>query len=170
MNTCPYCGTGVAADQKGSYYCGFCNMKGFVPGEDGSRNERWKEKEFISNDDFNKTTPELMTYNTFNLLQLLKLLREERRSFFKHIAVFKKAGQETNEFKEIEVETGNEYENITRKTWVVENILRDRIGYVPERVTDQLLITVAKRMDQERNKKPMMIKKNSPELKQGISR
>lgn len=162
MKTCPYCGTGVDAGSSGSYYCGFCEMKGFLPSEDGARKDRYGMKEFIDHSDINKTTPELMTYHTGDLLRLLKVLREGRRDYFHHITTFKKAGNETDEFKQDEKEAGDEYENLTRKTWIVENILKDRIGYIPQRVTDQLLETVYNRVMQERNQKPMIIKKNEP--------
>lgn len=170
MNTCPYCGSGVAAED-GIYFCGFCQMKGFQPSEDGTRQSRYQLKPYISHDDLKKTTPELMTYHTVDLLKVLKMLREERRSYFHLVSVFKKAGNETEEHRQSEKDTGNDYEEMTRKTWVVENILKDRIGYIPQRVTNQLLETVMQRSEQERNMKPMTIKKKEPELKrEGIER
>lgn len=165
MKTCPYCGSGVAAEA-GKYYCGYCDMKGNLPSEDGERRSRYQVKPMLSlsHDDLKKSTPELMNYHTADILHLLKVAREERRAFFKQVSVFKKAGQETEQFKEVEKQTGDDYEDLTRKTWVLENILKDRIGYIPERVTDQLLATVYGRVEQERNLKPMSIKKKEPEL------
>lgn len=163
MKTCPYCGSSVAGNGSGMYYCGFCDMKGITPVEDGKRESRFQIKPFISHDDLKKSTPELMTYNTVDLLKLLKLGREERRQYFGHVTTFKRAGNETDQFKAVEVQTGNDYEAITRKVWVIENILKERIGYIPNRVTDQLLMTVQSRVDSERNLKPMTIKKN-PEM------
>lgn len=163
MKTCPYCGSGVEAEE-GKYYCGFCDMKGMLPTEDGERRSRYQVKQLLSMEDLNKSTPELMTYHTADILQLLKIAREERRAFFKQVSVFKKAGQETDQFRDLEKQTGDEYEGLTRKAFVLENILKDRIGYIPERVTDQLLATVYNRVEQERNLKPMIIKKKEQEM------
>jgi hypothetical protein len=63
------------------------------------------------------------------------------------------------EYKPLAVDTGNDYENLTRKSWIVENILNDRIGCIPNKITDQLILTVSKRMENDKNRKPMLIKK-----------
>jgi seryl-tRNA synthetase len=96
-----------------------------------------------------KTTSKLMTYHTSDLLKLLRLLREERRAFYTQLSTIKKGASEMPEYKPLAVDTGNDYENLTRKSWIVENILNDRIGYIPNKITDQLLLTVSKRMENE---------------------
>lgn len=40
------------------------------------------------------------------------------------------------EYKESEEYSGKEYEKITRKMFVLENLIRQRLGYVPHRITD----------------------------------
>ncbi|MED1205608.1 hypothetical protein [Heyndrickxia acidicola] len=167
MKTCPYCGSGVS-EKAGVAYCGFCSMKGFQPVEEGQRQSRYEKKKIIDHDDIKKSTPELMTYHTVDLLKLLKLLREERRAFFSQLSMIKKGASQLPEYKPLEVQTGNDYENLTRKTWIVENILNDRIGYIPNKITDQLLLTISNRMENDRNRKPMIIKKNQ-EIEKGIS-
>lgn len=152
MAACPYCGSNVNAG-----VCGFCDMKVNMIKE-------FEMKPYISHDDLHKTTPELMTYHTADLLKLLKLGREERREFYKQLTVFKKAGNETEQFRDIEKQTGNDYEYITRKTRVIEKLLKDRIGYTPNRVTDQLLSTVIGRVEQEKLKERPEIVKKKPEL------
>lgn len=162
MKTCPYCGSGVQLDS-GSYYCDFCVMSGITPVEDGARISGYRRRDSIDHDDIKKTTPELMIYHTFDLLRLLKLLREEKRAYFKHLTTFKRASNETDEFKEIEIQTGNDYEEIKRKTFIVENIIKERMGYIPQVVSNRLLLTVYERIEEERNLKPMIIKKSNPE-------
>lgn len=158
MKTCPYCASELqaAADL---YYCSFCCMKGMTPAEDGGRRSRYTMKFSIGHEDLEKTTPELMLYHTFDLLRLLKFLRDERRSYYHNIKTLRKAGEMTEEFKQLEQEVGGTYEQLTRKTWIVENILKDRIGYIPQKVTDQLLATVEERAEHERNHKLMVIRK-----------
>lgn len=162
MKTCPYCASELIKEEK-LYYCDFCFMKGITPAEDGERKSRYRSKFSIDHEDVNKTTPELMLYHTFDLLRLLKFLRDERRAYYHNIMTFRKAGLETAEFKEIEKETGDQYERLTKKCWIVENLLKDRVGYIPSKVTDQLLATVEMRMEEERNHKPMKIGKGKKE-------
>lgn len=157
MKTCPYCASEVEVFNKMKFYCGFCDMA-VVPNEDGNRVSRYKRKPFIDLKDSNLSTPELMLYHTFDLLHLLQLLRAERRSYFGHVTTFKKASNETDQFKEVEAEAGNEYEKITRKVWIVENLLIERLGYIPERISNELLETVLGRIEKSA-KKAMIIKK-----------
>ena len=87
-----------------------------------------------------------------DLLQLLKLLREQRRTHFTTLKVFKEAG---SEYKEYEEQAGQGYEWQTRKTWIVENILRDKIGYIPKMINDKVLQTWLDRMDFDNERGPM---------------
>lgn len=152
---CPYCGTNIEMDIEmdvaGIYYCDYCVMNVSI------ENNQYQIRDFITEEDYKKTTPEIMTYHTFDLLKMLKLLREERRFYFKYLATFKKAGNETNEFKDMEKQTGDTYEYVTRKTRVVEKILKDRMGYAPDKVTDKLLANYIARIEQDQSKIKSMI-------------
>lgn len=163
MLTCPYCATEVQKISKG-FYCSFCQMTGMTPTQNGERRSRYKMKDMITTDDLKKTTPELMTYHTFDLKLILKMLREQKRDFFTHITTFKRAGNETDEFREIEKETGDEYEKIKRKTWAVENILMDRVGYIPIKVSQDLLMSDLERIEKTTGKQ-MNIKKSETQKK-----
>lgn len=150
MKTCPYCGSELE-----TIFCSFCDLE-VVPVENGQRGVKFTPQPLVTERAMNCTTKELLDFHTFDLLQLLKLLREERRKYFDLVRTFKVANAE--EFREVEKETGDEYEVITRKVWVVENILRERIGYIPQKVTVQLLQTIAQRIQQD-DKKLMFIKR-----------
>ena len=40
---------------------------------------------------------------------------------------------------EIDITTYSDYEDATRKVWVIENIIKERIGYFPPKVTEEFL-------------------------------
>lgn len=88
-----------------------------------------------------KTTPELMRLSTFELLSLLKTIRAERTDMYKYLNVFYRVrtNEDRDDFWEKEEEAGREYERITRKMFVLENILRQRLGYGPHRISNKHL-------------------------------
>lgn len=157
--SCPYCSNDVTDKMNSDKAdCSFCEME-VTPTFDGKRAEQTKAFTLdITKADMELPTRELMGWNTLNLMQLLKMLREERRDFYNHMRIFKKAGNQTDQFKGMEEQSGDHYEILTMKTWAVENILRNRIGYIPRKVTQNLLENLYCRMSEERNFKPMVIR------------
>ena len=72
MKTCPYCGSPVAKENESNYHeCEFCMIKIKDAEEDGSR-KTVPFRETADEEDLYKTTPELMTFHTYELLCLLK--------------------------------------------------------------------------------------------------
>ncbi|MDO7285917.1 hypothetical protein Q5W88_21675 [Shouchella clausii] len=140
MITCPYCGTELL-DQQVNYYCSFCEMA--IPSASIQYNH---EREQIFNDfdlcqdEFmldlyiNKRTEELLQLSTYELLYVLRHLRAQRSEIYKSLHTFKNA--QVTEYTE---EAGKLYEESTKRMFVVENILRQRLGYVPSRVTENFL-------------------------------
>jgi hypothetical protein len=59
--------------------------------------------------------------------------------------------------EEMESVSYQEYENATRKVWVIENIIKDRIGYFPKKVTEEFLSIFLKRIE-ESEIKPMLFR------------
>lgn len=89
MKTCPYCGSPVAKEEQAHYYeCDFCMIQINVTEEDGSR-RTIPFRETPDGEDIFKTTPELMTFHTYELLCLLKLIRQKRS--LKYNELYKKA-------------------------------------------------------------------------------
>lgn len=168
--SCPYCSSAVTEKPNSDKAdCTFCEME-VTPTFDGKRAEQTKTFTLdVTKADMELPTKELMGWNTLNLMQLLKMLREERRDFYNHMRIFKKAGNETDEFKDMEEQSGDHYEMLTKKTWAVENILRDRIGYIPRKVTQNLLENLYGRMSEERNFKPMVIRGKEQKPERGRS-
>jgi hypothetical protein len=116
-------------------------------------------REFVLDSQMDKTTPEIMTLSTFELLYLLKMIRKERSDVYHHMSVYHRANQAgINDFQEDEKETGRDYMYYTKKAFVVENIIRTRLGYVPERITENFLFRYLEKIQQDKRKGPMMIR------------
>ena len=167
--TCPYCGSELVQQQK-DYYCDFCVMC-LTPEQVQRNHERIsvRIRDFALEVYLDKTTPELMTFSTFELLSLLKHARAERTSLYHYLNVFYKARKHgnTNEFKETEEESGKDYEKITRKMFVLENIIRQRLGYVPHRITDAYLTRYLEEMKKDKYKPMIIRQQRRDEVKAG---
>jgi len=157
--TCPYCGSEMEQqDQK--YYCDFCVM--ILHADRVQRNHERisvRVRDFALDVYLDKTTPELMRYSTFELLSLLKYARAERTNIYKLMTTFYNARKQQNieEYKESEEYSGKEYEKITRKMFVLENLIRQRLGYVPQRITDTFLGKYLAAMEKDKHQ-PMIIR------------
>lgn len=158
MKTCAYCGSSVILMDGNDYYCSFCTMK--LKYEDVQENGKRKNLLPVSQpslSDLNKSTPELMCLSTVELLFLLKLARKERSDIYHRRYIFIRAMKEgADEFTEAEQYTFSEYEKATRKCFVLENLVRERIGYYPAKLTESYIQTLAARM-KESAKKDMVI-------------
>lgn len=159
MKTCPYCGSNIEMIKPQHYSCDFCSMILHVSIVKENR-ERLdvRFRDLVLDSDIDKTTPELMMFSTFELLYLLKLIRNERTNMYHHMNTFYRAGKQgTNEFKEMEKETGHDYMYYTKKAFVVENLIRTRLGYVPERITEGYLAKYLENIKKDK-KRPMIIR------------
>lgn len=157
--TCSYCGSslGSGSSQGGKSYCGFCQMD-VEPSINGERIDHYKEAPYISHDHIKMNTPQLLQQNTKTLLHLLKFMREERTSHFNSMRVLKEACRrypDSSDFKNAEKEASEMYEHITRKCNVTETILRDRLGYIPKKITNDMLINYHARCQEPYNEKKM---------------
>jgi len=163
MKTCAYCGSHVTFVDRNEFYCSFCEMK--LKFED--IRENGKRKNLLpssqpSLSDLNKSTPELMCFSTVELLFLLKLARKERSDIYKQRYIIVRAmSKGAAEFTEAEKYTFSEYEKYTRKCFVLENLIRERIGYYPAKLTDSYIQTLVARME-ESAKKDMVIQQPRP--------
>jgi endogenous inhibitor of DNA gyrase (YacG/DUF329 family) len=159
MKTCAYCGSTVKKMDLSEYYCPFCTMK-LKPAD---VQEYGKRKNLLpasqpSFSDLNKSTPELMCFSTVELLFLLKFARKDRADIYKQRFIIIQAMKEgEGSYTEAEQYTFREYEKATRKCFVLENILRERIGYYPAKLSDSYIQTLAAKMEGS-NKKDMVIR------------
>ncbi|WP_191567335.1 hypothetical protein [Metabacillus idriensis] len=158
--TCPYCGSDIKKMNEFQYYCGFCDMR-VKSNRVMQNNERLevRVREFVADHYIDKNTSELMSFSTYELLYLLKFIRKERRDMFHNIKIFHRAvkQEDTNQFEEIEKETGRNYIYLSKKMFVVENIIRERLGYVPVRITETYLVKYLENIKNDK-KGPMIIR------------
>ncbi|AOZ94928.1 hypothetical protein [Paenibacillus crassostreae] len=156
MLTCPYCGSMI--DISGDmYYCLFCEievMKDRIQQDGARRQIHLEQRAYL--EVVNQPTSELMKRDSYALVCLLRLVRQERTKVYHFLHIFKKANEQQDDFIQAADETGRDYEYWTRKVWILENILRERIGYFPERITDAYLQEMARNIEKS-NRKQMKI-------------
>lgn len=158
MKTCPYCGSKVEIYIQ-DYYCGFCEMKiDRSEVQENSQRKNLLPESQPCPSYLEKSTPELLCLSTIDLLFLLKFARKERSDIYHKRYIFIQAMKKgLNEVSDSEQYTFTEYEYWTRKCFVLENIIRERIGYVPYKLTDSYINNLAYRMEQSAEK-PMIIR------------
>ncbi|MEN3781517.1 hypothetical protein [Priestia megaterium] len=157
--TCPYCGNEVEAPmmQGDKCYCNFCET--FVTCSKGGKRKSRFQIRHVGLECMNMNLPELMELHTYDLLLALRTAREERRSYYGLMSSIKKAASQSQEFIEPSVNAGDEYEKATGKVRQIENILLERVGYIPTQVTEHLLLKYIEKCTDPINKSVMNIKK-----------
>lgn len=159
MKTCAFCGSEININ-----FCNFCDidLENRYISKDGKRLSLLDN--FQGYPDRTKifmSTKELMELETIELLCLLREARSHRAEAYNLRLLRHKAEEHagyTEDVKDLAVKTYEEYEYATRKVWVIENIIKDRIGYFPEKVTDNFLSMFIDRMEKS-EKKSMYIRK-----------
>lgn len=159
MKTCGFC-----ASEINDKYCDFCQMelKDKYVMLDGKRLNQTKS--FLGYPDRTevyKNTKELMELETIHLLCLLREARSIRAEVYKLRLLRHQAEEQhgmSDDVKTLESHTYSEYESATRKVWVIENIIKDRLGYYPQKVTNNFLSMYLERMKKSEKKKMIMKK------------
>ena len=125
---CSYCGSD---NSQYEITCGFC----MAP----LKKQRPKMREFVYLDQAELPFGELSNFHTYDLLVLLRLVREERTKCY-HLM---RNVQKGSKLIEIDSDTlafaEQEYRRFTARMKVIEGILIDRMGYKPKRIDDKLL-------------------------------
>jgi len=159
VHTCGLCGTELKEN-----YCSYCKMKlekEYIS-KNGKRLGHYENFKHLPAEHLvHSSTKELMELSTIDLLCLLRVARKDRAFIYNLRKLRHDAEKEkglTDDVIEIDKMTYEEYENATRKVWVIENIIKSRIGYFPLRVTDNFISMFLERM-QKSEMKDMVIKK-----------
>src|SRR5699024_7560497 len=153
MLTCGFCASKINGN-----YCGFCDMelKEKHIMKDGKRlNQAKKFLGYPNSTEIHRSTPELMELETIELLCLLREARSFRADCYKLRLLRHQAEEQTGineDVQNIEESTFYEYEHATRKVWVIENIIKDRLGYFPQKVTKNFLNMYLERMHESEQK------------------
>jgi hypothetical protein len=125
---CSYCGS-----ENGQYAktCEFCDAP--------LKKQRPQLKGFLFLEQAELPFGELSLFHTYDLLVLLRLVREERTKCYHLMRTVQ------NGSKLIEIDSGtlafaeSEYRRYTARMKVIEGILIDRMGYKPKRIDNKLL-------------------------------
>ncbi|WP_017815207.1 hypothetical protein [Paenibacillus shenyangensis] len=149
MHTCGYCGTEVQV-KVNMAYCSFCEMDLWEEDitEDGQRRELVVQKAVLLID-AKRPTPYLMEQSAFSLIKLLKLVRAERKRLYEMSRLFRKGNEVGGGFTEQQQVVNEDYELFCRKAWAIENILRDKMGVFPARITDDMLEKMLEQMHKQ---------------------
>lgn len=143
-NTCPYCGTKLKKETD-FFFCDFCDMN--LPLD---RIQKEGERIQIINREINSaylnmTTPELMTFSTWELILLLKEARKTRAFFFEPTRKNTQKGED------------EQFKLSTKKMYVIENILKIRLGYIPANLNQSFLNRYKKNIENPKYKTKMLI-------------
>ena len=164
---CPYCATSIQVDKNGvvQEICEFCggHMREKQTGmlqicQNGERFEFTTMQQHIFLEHINQSVGELKQYHTYDLYLLLKEVREARSQTYYGLQLLNKASKTEKKLQVTANETGGEYEYYTRKAWVIENILLERQGFFPEKITARVLQYMEEQI-QKSKKKTMKISK-----------
>jgi hypothetical protein len=128
LKICTYCKT---ENKESEIRCTFC--------EADLTFSRPKTKRFVELSDAYKPYPVLKSYHTFDLLQLLRVVRKSRTDAYNSLRITLKASNEMEVPEELKNASEDEYKRSTAYMNLIEEILIDRIGYKPQRVDDKLL-------------------------------
>lgn len=127
MMNCQYCGSSNEYVDN----CHFCDAP--------LKKQRPVLKDFVYLELAERRFAELSLYHTYDLLVLLRLLREERSKSYNLMRSLQKG----SDLIEVDSDTltfaESEYRRYTARMKVIEGILMDRMGYKPKRIDDKLL-------------------------------
>jgi hypothetical protein len=133
---CSYC------QSENSQYvenCGFCDAP--------LNKQRPQIKEFIYLELCERRFSDLSLFHTYDLLILLRLVREERSKSYNLMRSVQKAPDGVVVDSDTRRLSESEYRRYTARMKVIEGILIDRMGYKPKRVDDKLLESLRKKVE-----------------------
>lgn len=165
VRTCKYCGTELEYygrfEDSNQYFCDFCDLL-FPEEETSFDRKRKKNKPRVLNPSMTLSVKEMLKTDTITLFYSLKetnsfwyFLKTSLENFKQNL---KKGNLDQNDpeiTKQLK-EMKHEYIQITKTKFAIENILRERTGFLPEKITEEFLaqITVEGEKFEE---KPMYI-------------
>ncbi|MFY0397794.1 hypothetical protein ACOMH4_18470 [Bacillus sp. YIM B13449] len=152
--TCPYCGSGLH-DEKDHYFCDFCVMDISKDQAQMGGHRIHETHQKVDPSDLKKTTPELMAYSTWALILLLKEARKLRASFYKDLSIARSKSRGSRDKARAD-DVAAEYQEITKRMYIIENILKKRLSYVPANLNDSYLRDYEKRMSTKKTNDKMI--------------
>ena len=140
---CSYCGQeNSQVDDYASAACTFCEAPLNV--------NRPKLRNHLFLDQCELPFGELSLFHTYDLLILLRLVREERSTCYKLMRSVQKAPESVLVDSDTLTFSESEYRRYTARMKVIEGILIDRMGYKPKRIDNKLLISLKTKIEREK--------------------
>lgn len=110
---------------------------------------RPKLREYLTLEQAELSFRELSLFHTYDLLILLRLVREERTKCYHLMRTVQKGSKLIEIDSEDLTFAENEYRRYTARMKVIEGILIDRMGYKPKRVDDKLLLSLKEKIEND---------------------
>jgi hypothetical protein len=135
---CSYCGS---ENSNYTENCGFCDAP--------LKKQRPQLKDYVYLDQAELPFGELSLFHTYDILILLRLVREERTKCYKLMRTVQKAQNDVVVDSDTLAFAEQEYRCYTSRMKVLEGILIDRMGYKPKRVDNKLLESLKLKIEKE---------------------
>lgn len=163
MITCKYCGQELIflgqRDDDHFFHCDFCDLVFPLIETSVNRKRKMSVPEYIDDSNFYAPVKVLLEKDTITLLHILK----ELRSFWFQIkTVLEKTKNLYSDNELPNLDTENHYEvkksyiDLTKRKFIIENILLERIGFLPEKITEEFLNSIC-HLGEEASSKPMYV-------------
>lgn len=141
--TCKYCGGNLSfvGFYKGLNYfsCSFCDLVF----DENEVCEKRKRKEVVPKKyelNYFKPTKELLTYNTIELFHMLKECRSDWYRIFTLLkSILNNEPDNVEEIPNEYKDLYDQYIELTKKKFVIENIILEKAGFLPDKITDGFL-------------------------------
>ncbi|MGX1449982.1 hypothetical protein ACUXOD_003790 [Bacillus sp. 153480037-1] len=152
--TCPYCGSGLH-DEKDHYFCDFCVMDISKDQAQMGGHRIHETHQKVDSSDLKKSTPELMTYSTWSLILLLKEVRKRRAILYKATLNAEKYSRGYRDKQKAD-DIAAEFQDVTKRMYIIENILKKRLSYIPDNLRDSYLRDYEKHMSNKKTNDKML--------------
>ena len=143
---CSYCGS---ENSSHAVNCGFCDAP--------LKQQRVKVRGHLYLEQVELPFGELSLFHTYDLLILLRLVREERSKCYNLMRSIQKAPEGVIVDSDTLAFAENEYRSYTARMKVIEGILIDRMGYKPKRVDDKLLESLRVKIENDLRDREKML-------------
>jgi hypothetical protein len=170
--TCKYCGTELKAlsksDPNTRYHCNYCDLS-FEKTDTCKDRERINPIPEVYDMNFYRTTQELLNENT---VILFHTLAECRKSWYNNFTLLQQLKSlepsDVEDYESLSKQIKslyNEYIKLTKQKFIIENILLEKAGFVPDKLTEEFLSNLLIQ-SKEISEKPMYIyiKKRTKQL------
>lgn len=135
---CSYCSQ---VNQDKQEHCIFCDAP--------LKKKRPELRHYVALEHASLPFGELESFHTYDLLVLLRLVREERSKCYNLMRTVQKAPKDVFIDSDTLAFAENEYKAYSARMKLIEGILIDRMGYKPKRVDDRLLESLRMKIEND---------------------